>query len=754
MDLARVLSMIHSLAGRPSRRTILKATVLAGASVAVGNVPLAANQNASAATDVLPPARRTTWNPGLNAIGGIPHRTPIWTTLLPTGNDDTAAIQEALDTCPAGQVVLLGEGDFQISGEGLAITRSNITLRGSGAGTCLIKSPGSQYPVIIAGTRWYKYTQAVNLAIDGPKGSMTISLTRELDLEVGEIVTIDQLTSPDLTLWSPTRSPENDESRGWFGRYDRPIGQVMEVETVNGTDVTFTTPLHIDFPVSSKSQLVRFSRNPDDAMAPSVRLSGIEDLCVSGGEGGDGGGNIHYFATAYCWIRNVESKFSEGASVNLDGCFRCELRDSFLHSTANPNPGGGGYGIALNQYAADNLVENTISWNFNKVMVMRTTGGGNVIGYNYMEDGWGAGYPGFPEVGLNASHMTTPHYELFEGNQSWNFDSDTTWGNSIYITVFRNHLTGKRRSIPPLELSDEVNRRAIGLTVGHLWYSFVGNVLGTADQDPAPAAGFVYEQTSEFGQNDPVPMWKLGYDSELWLPDPDETVVDTAIRHANFDYVSGDIHLHPDLEPGLPASLYLVSKPPFFGDHAWPWVTPEDSVRPTATLPARARFDAMPRVTGSDSATPDATDVNREHTRVGSSSECDDVASWLHDSEARFDELTPLLGTVANADAASLAIMDPDTLREAAASLRDVGTRQSESNPPPLAIEVNDVLVELFAGLATNLEALAYAIETDHQIAIAAAATSVIDVNNALAALETNPAFVQLVQACPVLDDA
>jgi hypothetical protein len=749
MDLSRVLSMLHSMAGRPSRRTVLKATAAAGASVAIRNLPTAAIQVESGATDILPHVRRTSWNPGLNAIGGIPYRTNVWTTLQPTGDDDTAAIQEALDSCPADQVVLLGEGDFHISGEGLAITRSNITMRGGGAGTRLVKAPGSQYPVIIAGTRWYKYTQAVNLAADGPKGSMTISLVSQPDLDVGEIVTIDQLTDPDLTLWSPTRSPKDDESRGWFGRYDRPIGQVMEVDKVNGTDVTFTTPLHIDFSVSRQAQLVRFSRNPDDVMVPSVRFSGIEGLCVSGGEGGDGGGNIHFFATAYCWIRNVESELSEGASVNLDGCFRCELRDSFLHSTINPNPGGGGYGIVLNQYAADNLVENTISWNFNKVMVMRTSGGGNVIGYNYMEDGWGAGYPGFPEVGLNASHMTTPHHELFEGNQSWNFDSDTTWGNSIYITVFRNHLTGKRRSIPPLELSDDVNRRAIGLTVGHRWYSFLGNVLGTADQDPAPAAGFVYEQTSDFGQNDPVPMWKLGYDSELWLPDPDETVVETAIRHGNFDYVTKGVVWDPELPQELPASLYLTTKPAFFGELAWPWVTPEDSTSLLATLPARARFDAIPHTASDASATPEST--AGQGTAVTRSPECDEVVAWANESQTRFDELAVLLGPVANADATTLAIADPDTLREAVAALRDAAVGQTGSNPPPMATAVNDALVELFNDLANNLDALADAIDTGDQAAIAAAATSVTEVNAALANFETSPAFVELVQACPTL---
>lgn len=73
-------------------------------------------------------------------------------------------------------------------------------------------------------------------------------------------------------------------------------------------------------------------------------------------------------------VRNVESDLSNGGAIQLDGTFRSVLRDSYIHSTVDPNPGGAGYGIVLEQYASDNLVENCISWNFNKVMHMRTTG--------------------------------------------------------------------------------------------------------------------------------------------------------------------------------------------------------------------------------------------------------------------------------------------------------------------------------------------------------------------------------------------
>jgi hypothetical protein len=550
---------------------------------------------------ILPPERRTTWNPGLTAVGGIPRRSTLCATLSPSGGDDTAAIQGALNSCPDNQVVKLGPGDFHIMGDGLAIARSNITLRGSGTSTRLVKidQSTSQFPVIIIGNRWAtnKFVSSVNLAADGVKGSrsITVASAPSPPLTAGEIVFLDQVTNANLTHWGD-HSPPGDPSRGWFTRMDRPITQMMEVESVSGTSVTFTTDLHTDFLTAYRAQL---SRDGEGSVRPATRLSGIEELYVEKGNGGDGGGNIPLFVCAYCWVKNVESAHSLGTSINLAGCFRCEVRDSYIHTSDNPSPGGDGYLIGLNWGSADNLVENNIVWNGNKMIVMRATGGGNVIAYNYMEDGYGSPYPTIVEVGLNASHMTTAHMELFEGNESFNFDSDDYWGNAVYITVFRNHFTALRRSMAGLGLTDSYNRRAIGLTKWSRWYSFVGNVLGTAGQTlVAPQTQFAYEampglgSRSGFDDEKYAYMWKLGYTGEDSSAPQDEQVIATIIRHGNFDYVTNSVVWDPgNTDHDLPASLYLTSKPAFFGSNAWPWVDPTGATK-LYTLPARARFDA------------------------------------------------------------------------------------------------------------------------------------------------------------------
>jgi hypothetical protein len=539
--------------------------------------------------NLIPAVRRTVWNPGI--AGGVPARTTVCATVNAStyGNgasDATAGIQAALDACPVGQVVQLSSGDFKIT-DTIALTKG-IVLRGMGPTLSKVKMPvGLSSTPIVVGTHWFKFTQSRNLASDAVKGSQTAVLASNPGLTAGEIVVVDQLTNPAITEWS-TKSPPGDVSRTWFTRPNRPVGQVMEVQSVSGNTVIFTTPFHIDFQTAFTAQLSRFSNVDNGPVVPSVKFAGVEDLYVYGGSNGQG--NIQMENAAYSWIKNVESDFQDGESVGINASFRCIIRDSYIHSTQTPSPGGGGYGFSFSWYSADNLLENNISWNMNKVMVMRASGGGNVIGYNYMEDGWIDYSTGWVETGINASHMTCPHYELFEGNQSFNFDGDNTWGNAVYITVFRNQFTAKRRSIAPLALTDAQNPRAIGLMEGHRWYSFVGNVLGAAGQNPSPSHGYVLDAPFPWG-DDPVGLWRLGYNPENWGAGPDPNVTGTVIREGNFDYATNQVHWVNGPQ-ALPVSLYLSGKPAFFGTNPWPWVDPTGTVK-VATLPARARFDAM-----------------------------------------------------------------------------------------------------------------------------------------------------------------
>jgi hypothetical protein len=590
---------------------------------------------------------------GLQSVGGIPNRTSVFKTLSPTGGDDTASIQAALKACPSGKVVQLTAGVFRITGNGLNFSTSNCTLRGVGPGqqlntgnnpvgavgayvvdataTQLVKADRttSNYGVLYiqpsGGGTWGPTT---NLAADATQGAYSLMLasTPRPAIKVRDIVLIDMNTDndPDV-VYGPSFGPPGDGSRRWFMRQDRSLNQLMEVTAVNGNIITFNTPFHITFKVAYQAQLTQYT-------VPFLRQVGVENLFVWGGMGGDYHGNIAMANCAYCWVKNVEAAWSVGTNIGFYSTFRSVLRDSFIHETPDPNPGGAGYQSGLNYGASDNLFENNIIWYGNKEIVMRATGGGNVVAYNYMDDSFGSKYPQSSEAGLNAGHYTTPHMELLEGNYSQNFSGDSYWGNSIYITVFRNWFSGLRAAHPPLNTyvaaigkcdypyGDYTNRVAVGVQAYNYYHSFVGNVLGMDKQqlltNPfATQRCFAPAQTEFLEQVTTEPQWNSAKNSAImWEFGPyqatvntigawifSDTTINTQLRQGNWDWYTKAQHWYGiggttdgsgTVEP-IPNSLYLTGRPSFFGTntslHLWPWVDPSTGI--TYTLPAKYCFE-------------------------------------------------------------------------------------------------------------------------------------------------------------------
>jgi hypothetical protein len=578
-------------------------------------------------TGIIPADRRTTWNPGLNAVGGIPNRTTIYRTLSPRGGslDDTAAIESALNTCPPGQVVKLSPGTFNINGDGVQFKTPDCTLRGSGTGapgsgdggTRLIKADytNRSYEVIhVARGRPHIFLSSTNLGADAIKGANSLTLVSNPGVAVGEIVLVDQVTDNDPRVWwGPQHNPPGGASRGWCARQDRSLAQVMEVTAVDGNTITFSTPFHITFKTAYEAQLSRYGTDPGVRLSdPVLYRVGIEDMYVHGGRGH---GNVVVALCAYCWVKNIESHWSVGSSVSFTGTFRSVLRDSYIHETPDPNPGGAGYLVSLGWGASDNLVENNIMWSGNKNIVMTATGGGNVVAYNYMDDAYGAQYPNMPEGGLNAGHCTTSHMELLEGNYSHNYAGDSFWGNSIYITVFRNHLSGLRAARPPLNtykfgvypyMDLGPGRTAVNIGAHSDYTNLVGNVLGFEGQTLLSynRSGYSYTQTGweyeELGgfssvREGKVTMWSIGAQQAggwTWVP----TTYQTQLRQGNWDWVTRSQRWHgiggavgSGTPQVIPDSLYLAAKPAFFGANPWPWVDPSSGA--VCTLPAKACFE-------------------------------------------------------------------------------------------------------------------------------------------------------------------
>ena len=304
---------------------------------------------------------------------------------------------------------------------------------------------------------------------------------------------------------------------------------------------------------------------------------------------GGSDGNVSFLNAAYSWMKNVECASYGNPCVDIKHGFRLEIRDSYIHDTIHPYPGGGGYALSMQHGTSEVLIENNIIVGANKLMVARSAGAGSVVGYNYVDNAFIGNYPGWVEVGLNGSHMVGSHHMLFEGNLSFNYDSDDTWGDALAMTVFRNHLTGRRRDFP-----DEDNVRAAGLMFGSWWHTFAGNVLGEAGR----MDGWIYEDPGDGTYGHASSKWGNVHRSGSSATPPAPGTRRRTRRCGARSSAKGTSTTSPTACDGitqpraLPNSLYLTAKPAFFGDLPWPWVDPTGTTK-VWTLPAQVKFNSM-----------------------------------------------------------------------------------------------------------------------------------------------------------------
>lgn len=547
--------------------------------------------------------------PGRNGIGGIPtNRTQCGATILAStyGNgsvDASGAISAAIAACGANQYVLLGPGTFRVDSS-IDLTKSNVTLRGSGrcrdlragrdcTGATILDNIGRAVytgGVVLLGNDTGAYPNTTNLTANTVQGAYSVTVASTSGLSVGQVVLLDMLRDTTISYYA---TDCDSNCQAWFSRQGRPAAEYKKISAISSNTVTFEEPFSLVYKTSLTAQLA-WPSTPFD-----VNI-GLENLSVQHGSCGDCGGNIVVNECAYCWVSNVESYLSRGASIHVYRSYHTVVRDSDFHHSLNPpDPGGSAYGIDVSNGSTGSLIENNITRSFNKTMLSRAGGPGNVFGYNYSEDGYGSSYKDQGETGLNYSHMTTPHHALFEGNRSWGCCSEARWGNSLYITFLRNQMTSYRADLEGVGLSEGNSSRGMGeVYCHHMWYSFIGNVMGDSTSRFSSAGSFTYEDVYPWADI-PLAAWRFGHGDATGAPEcvstPDPLSKSTTFRDATYWYGDGTVHWDSS-PPGayaVPKSFYLSSKPAFFGSCTWPWIDPTGTTK-VYTLPAKARFDGTP----------------------------------------------------------------------------------------------------------------------------------------------------------------
>ena len=487
---------------------------------------------------------------GMLSAGGIPNRTQICAKVSPSGGDDTANIQAAVNSCPSGEVVQLSTGTFTIGDCHQVFINKAVTVRGAGpgtGGTLVQRTNGARIgvpngscmsPHFILGPNEFDNSLAANtnLMADAVARSNTIQVASTSGFLVGQIVLLDESSNlgwrpdwafggqvwsePDYRITFNGHNPAqpNDQAGGKPPNYfcndgcDRYIEEMKQIASIGsgpcpGTNctVTFDDPVMISYRTSLTARLSRFTQT-------FTTYAGLENMTLRNADYSD----VRMVVCAYCWVKNVEDTISSNGTIWIVSGFRDQIEGVYDHMGAWPYSGGAGYNWTLDEGTSEVLIENSISMLNNKPMVMRKGGNGSVIAYNYVDDAFGASEGPNIESGINASHWMGTHHVLFEGNWSFSSDGDGTWGASPYQTYFRNRLTGYRSKFTDYInniVYDDINNlpggnyplRAASLASYYYWHSFIGNVLGAPGHTDA-AHGWTYT-SDRFG--DPA-IFSLG----------------------------------------------------------------------------------------------------------------------------------------------------------------------------------------------------------------------------------------------------
>jgi hypothetical protein len=587
---------------------------------------------------IAPATRLSTWSPGVQ--GGIPADSDVTrpaTVWLPDGdpyggysidpalgNDTTnaatainAAIQSAgaVATENSRRIVLLPTGTFRVN-SGLTFDQSYVTVRGQGAAFTKIKLYATEEQVFSNGYLDYP-ASAVNVSENLAATSFLVPMASVASFAVGDIIQIDQLDDTSYVFiydaWYHKRAPGwSDNGPTSSGGY-RSVTSMHRVSEINGTTLTIDPPTRIAYDTAHTAQAWKVLRDGD---TNNLRWAGIERLYVTGG----GNNAISIRGAVNCWLYGIESDGTTttgrgmvGDHIGLMHCFRCTIDHCYVHHATNIVQGGGAYGITLNLSTSECLVVDCIAVFLNKAVQTNTSGGGNVFAYNYV-DNIRTGLDYWMEGACNGSHQAFSHHDLWEGNWGANIGCDATHGSSGWLFYFRNHAAGQCSDATYRSLQN-ANMRAAN---GDAWMremTFVGNVLHA---NALGANQPVYEITNQDdydADGDSEPVWRFGdnemrggggvFDSEYttgqnetdpnaYTP-PNPTYTDKAIamlwRHRNYDNVTASIaDTQGGYDTSLPNSLYLSSKPAFFGSLTWPWVNSGGATR-LYDLPAKLRYD-------------------------------------------------------------------------------------------------------------------------------------------------------------------
>lgn len=536
-------------------------------------------------SSVLNNSQATSWTGA--GVGGIPPRTTNCASL--TSSASVSQINAALASCAAGQTVYLAAGTYSISGT-ISIP-SNVTLRGAGADQTILNAKGSGGYVISMGSGAPSYTP-LNITGGATTGSTSITLSSTSGVQTGKYLVIAETNNSSFVTANGSEGLCGwcDE---WTSNGSLSRGQIVAITGVSGNTVSISPGLYSAY--TNSPIAVPFNM--------AVSYAGVENLQVYANNTGYAA-NFGMAQCAYCWIKGVESNYTDGDHVEDYWGYRDEIRDSYFSNAYLHQPGTYDSDVVLALKTSDSLVENNIIERTHAAVMLEWGAAGDVIGYNYMMGQFDSGSTNFLIGGVNF-HGAHPQFDLIEGNVMPGFNPDSVWGSSSQATLFRNWVVGTSMVCTPYSGRGAVScsgsnghyafqaARAMQISYLSTRDNFVGNVVGSAQAQSLLAYG-----SSKMTQTDSVEYpatrsydsvvynWTFGYGEAN--DDGSGSGCDggnapchlagtssTDLLTGNYSNITAQTTWSGGSAKSLPGSFYLSSKPSWWGSMPYPATGPD-----------------------------------------------------------------------------------------------------------------------------------------------------------------------------------
>jgi hypothetical protein len=524
-------------------------------------------------------------------VGGIPARTTNCAVL--TSSATVTQINAALASCHSGQTVYLSAGTYSITGS-IRIP-SNVTLRGAGANLTILNATGtSGGNVVNLGTGGPPYgTPTISITSGATAGSTSIVVSSTSGISVGTYLGIGEINNSSYVTSSGSEGVCTWCDNGWSstGAYAR--GQVVQVTGVSGTTIKISPGLYGAY---TNSPLVA-------SFNSATVYAGVENLQVYANHTGYNA-NFGMAGCAYCWIKGVESNYTDGDHVEVYWGYHDEVRDSYFSNAYLHTPGSHDSDVVLAIKTSASLVENNIIERTHAAIMLEWGAAGNVVAYNYTEGEFDSSSTNVVQGGFD-DHGAHPQFNLLEGNVTTKFSQDSIWGSSSQSTYYRNWSIGTNLICLPLSGRGTVScsganghygfqaSRAMDMSYLATLNNFVGNVVGSSQMQSlimlyspgtplAQVASVEYPSVRQYANT--AYGWSFGYgeasDSGTGTGCDGPTgpchlagTSATDFFLGNYNNISSTIT--PTVTQSLPASFYLPSKPAWWGSMPFPATGPD-----------------------------------------------------------------------------------------------------------------------------------------------------------------------------------